>query len=96
MLVNILRRYLIMGEILMNNEEYKYKIIVEQLKKINKKIQKLDKDVLDLKSLTKKTILVDNQIYNLSRFEKIDKVLINSSNIINKNIIPSLMDKIYK
>ena len=80
----------------MNNEEYKYKIIVEQLKKINKKIQKLDKDVLDLKSLTKKTILVDNQIYNLSRFEKIDKVLINSSNIINKNIIPSLMDKIYK
>lgn len=84
-----------MGEILMNNEEYKYKIIVEQLKKINKKIQKLDKDVLNLKNLTKKTILIDNQIYNLSRFEKIDKVLINSSNIINENIIPSLMDKIY-
>lgn len=79
----------------MNNEEYKYKIIVEQLKKINKKIQKLDKDVLNLKNLTKKTILIDNQIYNLSRFEKIDKVLINSSNIINENIIPSLMDKIY-
>lgn len=79
----------------MNNEEYKYKIIVEQLKKINKKIQKLDKDVLNLKNLTKKTILIDNQIYNLSRFEKIDKVLINSSNIINENIIPSLMNKIY-
>lgn len=79
----------------MNNEEYKYKIIVEQLKKINKKIQKLDKDILNLKNLTKKTILIDNQIYNLSRFEKIDKVLINSSNIINENIIPSLMNKIY-
>lgn len=79
----------------MNNEEYKYKIIVEQLKKINMKIQKLDKEVLNLKNLTKKTILINNQIYNLSRFEKIDKDLNNSSNIINENIIPSLIEKIY-
>lgn len=78
----------------MNKEEYKYKLIIEQLRKINIRIQRLEKEVLNLKKLTEENIEIDDKIYNLSKYEKIENILINSSNKIKDSIILSLMAKI--
>ena len=83
-----------MEEMLMNKEEYKYKLIIEQLRKINIRIQRLEKEVLNLKKLTEENIEIDDKIYNLSKYEKIENILINSSNKIKDSIILSLMAKI--
>lgn len=80
----------------MENEEkiYRYKNVLEQVKIIDIKIQRLNNKILHLKEKTEKIILIDNEIYNLSKFETINTILDESLNVINDNIIPSLIKKI--
>lgn len=81
----------------MNNEEkkYRYKNILYQLKNVNRKIEQLNSDVLGLKEVASKTIIINNQTYNEERIENINKILTNTKSIINETIIPSIINKIY-
>ena len=73
----------------MNYNENIDKIIL-QLEKINRRVINLNDDVVNLKKISKNSLLIDNEIIDEDSINKIDNNLNNISDVISKDIIPKL------
>ena len=74
----------------MDYERIRYERIINDLKIINRQIEELNKDILNLKKYIKQSISIDDKGFDEEIIDDISNELVGSYNIIRNNIIPSL------